>query len=125
MARRVGTTSRYSSAGLASRYRRSAFSDEFDKRLDKTKLRAKLLDILRKHPNYIGGIFFEVDDGEEEAHISEDDPYALRIFVLYTTNSDPQSAKGDAEEVCKKITEAFKGRCFQEGAWKWIELTDW
>jgi hypothetical protein len=109
---------------LASRYRRSAFSDDFDQRLDNTKLRAKLLDILKKHPSYIGGIFFEVDDGEEVAHAGEDDPYALRIHVLYVTNSDPQLAKTDAEAVCTKITDAFKGKCFQKGAWKWIELAD-
>jgi len=109
---------------LASRYRRSAFPDDFDQRLDKTKLRAKLLDILKKHPTYIGGIFFEVDDGEDVAHAGEDDAYALRIYVLYVTSSDPQLAKADAEEVCTKITDAFKGRCFQKGAWKWIELTD-
>lgn len=109
---------------LASRYRRSAFSDDFDQRLDKTKLRAKLLDILKQHPSYIGGIFFEVDDGEEVAHSGEDDPYALRIHVLYVTNSDPQLAKTDAEAVCTKITDAFKGKCFQKGTWKWIELAD-
>jgi hypothetical protein len=50
---------------LAARYRRSAFPDEFDKRLEETGLRDRLGKILKIFGTLISAIYFDVDQGDE------------------------------------------------------------
>ena len=52
---------------LASRYRRSAFPDEFERRLIKElKLHEKIAKAVKPHGELIAGVFFDVDGGVEE-----------------------------------------------------------
>jgi hypothetical protein len=109
---------------LAARYRRAAFPDEFDRRFNQeTGLRNRLGKILEIHGIDVPAVFFDVDDGEEVNHDGINDPYKLVIYLLYSTQNDPQAAEVSANEAKKLIEAAFKEKCGQNGeAWQWIEL---
>jgi len=109
---------------LAARYRRAAFPDEFDRRFNReTGLRNRLGKILGNLGIDIPAIFFDIDDGEEVSHDGIDDPYKLVIYLLYSTQGDPETAEKSAKEAKRLIEEAFKKECGQDGkAWQWIEL---
>jgi hypothetical protein len=110
---------------LAARYRRSAFPDEFDNRLNKTGLRDQISHILKRQGTHIRAVFFDVDDGEEIVHHGPEDPYKLTISLLYSTQIAPDEAERAAKEASKLIQSAFKAKCRSEGAhWTWIELAD-
>ena len=65
---------------LASRYRRSAFPDEFERRLTRvTKVSDKISKILKPLGDQIVGIFFDVDDGIESTREGSDDTYTWRV----------------------------------------------
>jgi hypothetical protein len=107
---------------LASRYRRSAFSDQFNDRLNDCGLKSKLEAVLKKLQKHISGIYFLIDDGEDITHIGEDDPFSLAVYVLYSTSADPVDAQKEAAEACAKIDADFKSKCRPAAAWKNFEL---
>lgn len=108
---------------LASRYRRSAFPDEFDRRLrDETKLADKVAKAFRNTGAHIVAVFFDVDSGTERMREGEDDPYELMVTLLYATDVDPEAAEAAAEAASVTIRDAFNARCLVGGQWKWIEL---
>lgn len=111
---------------LAARYRRAAFPDEFDRRLnDETALRDRLAKILKLHGHYIPAIFFDVDEGEEVKRTGPDDSYILSIYLLYSTQTDPDLAEKDALKAKDAIVTAFKEECHDKnGKWRWIELRE-
>ncbi len=108
---------------LASRYRRSAFPDQFEARLKEAKLNAKISKIAKKLGAHISGIFFDVDEGREVSHEGPDDTYLLDINILYTTEPDPKRAESDAIQMAKEIEDAFKKALFEPmNKWQQIEL---
>jgi hypothetical protein len=110
---------------LAARYRRSAFPDAFEKRLVETGLHGRLMKILKTHGMHLPAIFFDVDEGIEVNREKPDDPYLLTIFLLYSTEPDPQVALEAAEEAGKAIEAAFKAKCCPDGKeWQHIELRE-
>jgi hypothetical protein len=111
---------------LAARYRRSAFPDEFDRRLDETGVADRLKKILAPLGNYILAVFFDVDEGTEREHESDHDPFTLSIELLYSTAFDPSIAEATARTAAEAITTAFRDRCFnkQTNRWRNIELLD-
>lgn len=111
---------------LAARYRRAAFPDEFDRRMDQeTKLRDALAKIMKQTSTHIRAVFFDVDNGEEHRREGLDDCYALSIFLLYSTQEDPAAAEAAAKTAAKAIEKAFKSKCCPNGReWKWIELLE-
>src|SRR3989442_1375917 len=62
---------------LAARYRRAAFPDAFEKRLNESGASARLSKILKPVGKHICGIFFDVDDGDEVQRTEPDDTYEL------------------------------------------------
>jgi hypothetical protein len=66
---------------LASRYRRSAFPDEFERRLKDQKLAEKISKALKPHGELISGVFFDVDEGRELARNGPQDPYTLDVYI--------------------------------------------
>jgi hypothetical protein len=72
-------------------YRRSAFSDEFDRRLKDTRVADRLKKILEPLGNHILAVFFDIDEGEEREH-EGDDPFILSIDLLYSTDFDSDTA---------------------------------
>ncbi len=109
---------------LAARYRRAAFPDEFDRRLNsETKLRDDLARILKPLGNEIVSIFFDVNEGKEVTHSGADEPYALGIYLLYRTDTDPGASEAAAVAAAKKIVAKFEEKCRDDsGHWRWIEL---
>ena len=110
---------------LAARYRRAAFPDEFDRRLnEETELREKIRAILKRRGAHIDAVFFDIDGGEERGHSGINDPFDLMIYLVYNTETDEEAARKEAEEAAKLIKKAFEDKCFKEKCWQWIELVE-
>lgn len=110
---------------LASRYRRSAFPDEFERRLSakKFKLHEKIVKAVKPHGELIVGIFFDVDEGDEITREGPDDTYALDITILHSADPDFEAAEKGAETAAKAIEKAFKDKLFDPSkTWQHIEL---
>lgn len=110
---------------LASRYRRSAFADEFERRLTKeTKLSEKIAKAVKLHGELISGVFFDVDDGAEVARNGPDDTYTLDITILHAAEPDFLAAETAANEAAATIEKAFRDKLFDPGkkVWHHIEL---
>lgn len=109
---------------LASRYRRSAFPDEFERRLIReTKLHEKIAKAVKPHGDLIAGIFFDVDDGIEVKRDGPDDPYTLDITILHAADPDFDAAEKAADAAAKAIEKAFKEKLFAPTkTWQNIEL---
>lgn len=108
---------------LAARYRRAAFPDEFERRLNDTGVSKRIAKILEPLGRHLVAVFFDVDDGVERDRKGAEDLYVLRIDLLYSTEDDPAAALEAAEKAATSIAAAFRERCFDPAAgWKWIEL---
>lgn len=109
---------------LASRYRRSAFADEFERRLTKeTRLAEKIAKAVKPHGELIAGIFFDVDDGEEITRAGPDDTYTLDITILHMADPDFAAAENAAQAAADAIEKAFKEKLFDPSKkWQHIEL---
>lgn len=110
---------------LAARYRRAAFPEEFDRRLDReTGVWNVLLKILKPTDRHISAVFVDVDYGEQYERQGADDCYSLAIYLLYDTSSDPAAAEAAAARAAEQISAAFEKRCRSDGHWQWIELVE-
>jgi len=110
---------------LAARYRRAAFPDEFEWRLNHTGIAKRITKIVEPLGKQLVAVFFDVDDGVERHRKGEKDLYGLRIDLLYSTEKDPAGALEAAEKAAVAIAAAFQERCFDAIAgWKWIELLE-
>ena len=108
---------------LASRYRRSAFPDEFEEKLKTAKLIDKISKAVKPHADDISGVFFDVDEGREIVRIDADDTYQLDITILYPAEPNPEKSYKAAEEVKEKINDAFRVALYApHGKWQHIEL---
>jgi hypothetical protein len=110
---------------LASRYRRSAFPDEFERRLTSKefKLHEKIAKAVKPHGELIAGVFFDVDEGAELNHDGPDDPYTLDITILHSADPDFDAAEKAADTAAKAIEKAFKDKLFHPtNTWHHIEL---
>jgi hypothetical protein len=110
---------------LASRYRRSAFPDEFERRLTKeTRLAEKIAKAIKPHGELIAGVFFDVDDGQDVTRSGPDDPYTLDITLLHAADPDFMAAEKAANEAGTAIEKAFRDKLFdvRKKAWQHIEL---
>jgi hypothetical protein len=109
---------------LAARYRRSAFPDEFEHRLQETGLHKRIAKILEPLGTHLIALFFDVDQGEEVERHGAEDLYTLTIDLLYSTEHDPMAALKAAENAAEAISVAFRERCFvsKKAAWEQIEL---
>jgi len=109
---------------LASRYRRSAFPDEFERRLAKeTKLHEKIVKAVKPHGDMIVGVFFDVDGGHEVTRAGPDDTYTLEITILHAAEPDFDAAEKAGQTVANAITQAFEDKLFNPmRKWQHIEL---
>lgn len=110
---------------LASRYRRSAFPDEFERRLTMkgVKLHEKIANAVKPHGELIVGVFFDVDEGEEIIRGDSSDTYKLDIYILHAAEPDFDAAETAAKIAAEKIAEAFKTKLFAPtDTWQHIEL---
>jgi len=111
---------------LAARYRRPAFPDEFDRRLNETGLRDRLGKILKTYGASISAVFFDVDRGLDVARSGQNDTYSVGVYLLYSTEVDPDSADKAANAAATAIRKAFFEKCFssKDGVWLHIELVE-
>lgn len=108
---------------LAARYRRAAFPDEFERRLNDTGVAKRIAKIVEPLGKQLVAVFFDVDGGIEQDRKGEKDLYGLRIDLLYSTEDDPAVALEAAEKAAAAIAAAVRERCFDSAVgWKWIEL---
>lgn len=110
---------------LSSRYRRSAFPDEFENRLVRiTKLSEKIAKAVKATGECVSAIFFNVDDGEELPKSDENDVYILDIMILHSETPSYEDAGVAANVVKKVIEKAFRDKIFDDlsNCWKHIEL---
>ena len=109
---------------LASRYRRSAFPDEFERRLMReTKLNDKIAKAVKPHGELISGVFFDVDGGVEVTRVGPDDTYTLDITILHQAEPNFEAAEKAADAAAKTIKMAFKDKLFAPTkTWRHIEL---
>lgn len=108
---------------LASRYRRSAFPDQFEQRLRDAKLHTKISKLAKTYGTHLSGVFFDVDEGDEISRQEPDDTYLLDITILYTTAPDPEKAETDATTMAQEIKNAFEIALLKQlGKWQQIEL---
>jgi hypothetical protein len=110
---------------LGARYRRSAFPDAFEKRLDKSGADRRLSKMLKPVGEHIRGIFFDVDDGNEVQREEPDDTYALAIVLVYTSQPHGHESEALALKVKEQIESLFEELFFNENnSWKNIELVE-
>jgi hypothetical protein len=110
---------------LAARYRRSAFPDEFIRRLQGTGTEKRIAKIIEPLGAHLIAVFFDVDEGEEVERKEPTDSYMLRIDLLYSTRDDPIAALKSAEDAARAISAAFRACYFSAGkGWHGIELLD-
>lgn len=110
---------------LAARYLRTAFPDEFDRRLHKcTGVAERLGKAFKETGKFVVAVFFDVDAGQELVRQGEDDPYELHVTLLYSTSEDPDAAQAAATSAAQQVREIFERGCFarDQGSWRWIEL---
>ncbi len=109
---------------LASRYRRSAFPDEFERRLIReAKLHEKIAKAVKSHGELIAGVFFDVDGNVEVTRDGPDDTYTLDITILHQSDPDFDVAEKAALEVAEAIERAFNDKLFAPTKkWQHIEL---
>jgi len=109
---------------LASRYRRSAFPDEFERRMNKSGLSDKIAKAVKPSGTMITAIFFDVDEGQEVARTGPDDVYVLDIYLLNASEPDFYAAEASANNAKAEIERAFKTKLFdtQSSKWQSIEL---
>ncbi|WP_423680329.1 hypothetical protein [Undibacterium sp. WLHG33] len=110
---------------LASRYRRAAFPDEFERRLTSKeyKLHEKIAKAVKPHGELIAGVFFDVDGGVEVTRDGPGDTYTLDITILHAADPDFDAAEKAAIEAAKAIQTAFEDKLFKPTkTWQHIEL---
>lgn len=109
---------------LAARYRRSAFPDEFGRRLSDSGLISRITKIMGRHGAFVRAIFFDLDEGQQVERRSPDDLYALDIYLVYSTDDDPDRAQNEAATAAAEIKDAFASKLNKKDGWELIELRD-
>jgi hypothetical protein len=108
---------------LSMRYRRSAFPDEFNRRLESAGVRERLVKILRPLGSIIVAMYVDIDKGEEVNREGEDDPYNLLIYLLYTVENDLEGLE-KAQATADSIGKLFRDKFYKSATrtWKNVEL---
>lgn len=111
---------------LAMRYQRSAFPDEFERRLKQKgiELDKKISKAVKPHGELITAVLFDVDEGADMVREGSDDLYVLDIMLLYAIAPDVDKAKEAANQAVAAIQTAFEAKLLtpNAGQWKGIEL---
>jgi hypothetical protein len=106
---------------LAARYRRSAFPDEFERRMKESGLTRKVSKAAKQHGRMITAVFFDVGHDVSQG---PNDVYTLGIILLHETEPDFNAAEIAANRAKTAIEHAFISRLYDEktGSWRSIEL---
>lgn len=109
---------------LSARYFRSAFADEFNRRLKAkpARLDKKIAKALDEPSQYILAVYFDVDAGEEIQRNGENDVYQLNITLLYDSTKDEPVAYEATQKAADSIEDSFDKALCVSGQWKHIRL---
>lgn len=109
---------------LASRYHRAAFPDEFEKRLQESKVAASLQKAVKPYGEHITAVLLDVDEGVENHRRGPDDVNILDMVLLHATSPDLKAAELAAIKAKEKIKAAFIEKLYdaKSGLWKNVEL---
>jgi hypothetical protein len=109
---------------LAARYYRSAFADEFERRLKEkpAKLDAKIAKVLEGPSEHILAVLFDVDGGTDTQRNGADDVYQLHITLLYDSTKNEPAAFDAAQSAADAIEDAFEMAFCVAGTWRNIQL---
>lgn len=91
---------------LGARYNRTAFPDDFVRRMSNTKLDEKLAKALSPYGALISFVYFDVDGGKVVER-APGDPYELSIFLVFPPGDDPEESADAAD----KVVEAVESVC--------------
>jgi len=106
---------------LATRYRRSAFANEFDAHLKDRSLRRQLGKIFAESGEEIRAVYFDVDGGNLVHRPDAADPFQLNIVLLYDGRKSPHTADV-VDKAAEKIEAAFADAFLKDGTWRGIQL---
>lgn len=109
---------------LAARYHRSAFPDEFEKRLKNVDLDKAIANTMKKHGGFIIAILFDVDNGNVLTHSGIEDAYKLGIILIYEVDNDPVQAQNEAEKAKESIESIFRKKSSQGNIGIELEYVD-
>jgi hypothetical protein len=104
---------------LAARYRRHAFSDEFEARFDRVE--KKFREILKSSSTHLRAVLFDLRDSDPYA-TNSDGPYVLDIYLVYTSAPNAEESQKSAEITKARIDKAFMDKYKSSGQWEAIEL---
>lgn len=99
---------------LAARYRRTAFPDEFNKRLARSGAPGKLKDKLAASGGLISFVYFDLK-GQGRAELPAGVPYELSVVLVYSPGKDPMAAADAADAQAAKVHAALT-KCLKDPA---------
>ncbi|MDA9523383.1 hypothetical protein XI06_24645 [Bradyrhizobium sp. CCBAU 11434] len=111
---------------LSSRYHRSIFPDEFDRRLKErpAETHKKIANAIKGTGTDLLAVLFDIDTGKAVVHEGPDDPYALSILLVYNVSEDPVRAAATATKAASLIKSLFRQYYFRDRKWRNIELRE-
>lgn len=91
---------------LAARYNRTAFPDEFNRRLDASGTPEKLKKLLAASNELISFIYFDLK-GRERDELPAEVPYELAVVLVHFPGPEPAEAGDKADELANRIDAAL------------------
>lgn len=105
---------------LAARYRRHAFSDEFEQRFQKVEQKFK--EILKQSSSHIRAILFDVDEDSGRDATGNPTVYVLDIYLIYTGEDASEESLKVAQSTKARIEKAFQNKYRRAGEWRMSRL---
>ena len=91
---------------LAARYNRTAFPDEFNRRLDASGAPEKLKKLLAASNDLISLIYFDLK-GRDRDELPAEVPYELAVVLVHFLGEEPSEAGDKADELADRIDAAL------------------
>jgi hypothetical protein len=91
---------------LAARYNRTAFPDEFNRRLEASGAPEKLKKLLAASNELISFIYFDLK-GRERDELPAEVPYELAVVLVHFPGPEPEEAGDKADELANRIDAAL------------------
>jgi hypothetical protein len=104
---------------LAARYRRSAFPDEFDRRMSSLKITDQLYRVLSKYGAVISAVYFNLDDGAAFDRSSDSSIYELTIVLAYLPGNDADKASEIGDKASEEISDFLERVLYDSKVEKW------
>jgi hypothetical protein len=94
---------------LAARYNRTAFPDEFNRRLDASGAPEKLKKLLATSTDLISFIYFDLK-GRERDELPAEVPYDLAVVLVHFPGEEPSEVSDKADELADRIDTALNAK---------------